>query len=47
MNSDFTYDDKNFQPQYQDVELHIYHTDQCDPKKCTGRKLAKFGQAKV
>ncbi len=31
----------------QEVQLHIYHTDQCDPKKCTGRKLAKFGQAKV
>ena len=30
-----------------EVQLHIYHTDQCDPKKCTGRKLAKFGQAKV
>lgn len=24
------------------MELVIYHADQCDPKKCTGRKLARF-----
>jgi pre-rRNA-processing protein TSR3 len=29
------------------IQLHIYHTNQCDPKKCTGRKLAKFGNAKI
>ncbi|UCG69993.1 MAG: DUF367 family protein [Thermoplasmata archaeon] len=47
MKSDFTGHDKDQESLDQDVELHIYHTDQCDPKKCTGRKLAKFGQAKV
>ena len=25
------------------IPLHIYHADQCDPKKCTGKKLKKFG----
>ena len=25
------------------IPLHIYHADQCDPKKCTGKKLNKFG----
>ncbi len=24
------------------MELLIYHADQCDPKKCSGRKLARF-----
>ena len=33
--------------QNQDVQLYIYSTDQCDPKKCTGRKLARFNQAKI
>ncbi|HIH44580.1 MAG TPA: DUF367 family protein [Candidatus Methanoperedenaceae archaeon] len=27
------------------VRLHIYHADQCDPKKCSGKKLARFGLA--
>ena len=27
------------------IKLYVYHLDQCSPKKCTGRKLAKFGQA--
>lgn len=29
------------------MDLVIYHADQCDPKKCTGRKLARFGLAKL
>lgn len=29
------------------MELLIYHADQCDPKKCTGRKLARFGLARL
>jgi pre-rRNA-processing protein TSR3 len=24
------------------MQLLIYHADQCDPKRCTGRKLARF-----
>ncbi len=24
------------------MELLIYHADQCDPKKCSGKKLARF-----
>lgn len=24
------------------MELLVYHADQCDPKKCSGRKLARF-----
>lgn len=27
--------------------LHLYHADQCDPKKCTGKKLARFNLAKL
>jgi pre-rRNA-processing protein TSR3 len=29
------------------VNLILYHTDQCDPKKCTGKKLARFELAKI
>ncbi|HWQ20600.1 MAG TPA: DUF367 family protein [Methanotrichaceae archaeon] len=29
------------------MELLIYHADQCDPKKCTGKKLARFGLARI
>jgi pre-rRNA-processing protein TSR3 len=29
------------------MELLIYHADQCDPKKCSGRKLARFGLART
>ena len=29
------------------MELVIYHADQCDPKKCTGRKLGRFGLARL
>ncbi len=27
------------------IPLHIYHANQCDPKKCTGKKLARFNLA--
>lgn len=29
------------------LPLHLYHARQCDPKKCTGKKLARFGLAKL
>lgn len=29
------------------MHLLIYHANQCDPKKCTGRKLARFGIARL
>ena len=29
------------------MELLIFHADQCDPKKCTGRKLSRFGLARL
>jgi pre-rRNA-processing protein TSR3 len=29
------------------MELVIYHADQCDPKRCTGRKLARFNLARL
>ena len=35
-------------PQYQlkcMIPLHLYHARQCDPKKCTGKKLARFNLA--
>lgn len=31
----------------QQVKLHIYHANQCDPKKCTGKKMARFGLANL
>ncbi|MBN2110753.1 MAG: DUF367 family protein [Methanosarcinaceae archaeon] len=30
-----------------DVKLFIYHAGQCDPKKCTGKKMARFGLAQL
>ena len=27
------------------LPLHLYHARQCDPKKCTGKKLARFNLA--
>ena len=35
----------NQNPQH--VKLHIYHANQCDPKKCTGKKMARFGLANL
>jgi pre-rRNA-processing protein TSR3 len=29
------------------IPLHLYHANQCDPKKCTGKKLAKFKLAQL
>jgi len=29
------------------VQLYIYHARQCDPKKCTGKKLARFHLAGI
>jgi pre-rRNA-processing protein TSR3 len=29
------------------MDLLIYHADQCDPKKCTARKLARFGLVRL
>jgi pre-rRNA-processing protein TSR3 len=29
------------------MELLIYHANQCDPKKCSGRKLARFELARL
>jgi pre-rRNA-processing protein TSR3 len=29
------------------VDLYSYHANQCDPKKCTSKKLAKFGLARI
>ncbi len=29
------------------IPLHLYHADQCDPKKCSGKKLARFGLARL
>ncbi|UCE39530.1 MAG: DUF367 family protein [Thermoplasmata archaeon] len=37
---------KSIHKQHQDIQLLIYHADQCDPKKCTGTKLVRLKQAK-
>ncbi|MDO8725362.1 MAG: DUF367 family protein [Candidatus Methanoperedens sp.] len=29
------------------IPLHFYHADQCDPKKCSGKKLARFHLANM
>lgn len=30
-----------------DIPLYIYHAGQCDPKKCTGKKMARFDLARL
>ncbi|WP_406661147.1 DUF367 family protein [Methanolobus sp. ZRKC3] len=30
-----------------DLKLFIYHAKQCDPKKCTGKKMARFDLARI
>jgi pre-rRNA-processing protein TSR3 len=30
-----------------DIKLFLYHAKQCDPKKCTGKKMAKFGHVNL
>ncbi|NPE30163.1 DUF367 family protein [Methanococcoides sp. SA1] len=30
-----------------DYHLHIFHAKQCDPKKCTGKKMARFELANI
>ncbi len=30
-----------------DIELHVYHLRQCDPKKCTALKLARFNIIRI
>lgn len=30
-----------------DLKLFIYHAKQCDPKKCTGKKLGRFDLARI
>ncbi len=29
------------------LPLHLFHANQCDPKKCTGKKLARFNLARL
>jgi pre-rRNA-processing protein TSR3 len=29
------------------MDLLIYTADQCDPKRCTGRKMVRFGLART
>lgn len=38
-------DEKQIKSNY--ISLHLYHTNQCDPKKCTGKKLARFKLANL
>ncbi|MDY0266962.1 MAG: DUF367 family protein [Methanimicrococcus sp.] len=33
-------------PSPKDVPLHLYYAHQCNPKKCSGKKLVKFGLAR-
>lgn len=30
-----------------DISLYAYHTHQCDPKRCTAKKLARFGLVRL
>ncbi|MGB7543973.1 MAG: hypothetical protein WBL92_00050 [Methanothrix sp.] len=29
------------------MQLLVYHANQCDPKKCSGKKLARFGLVRL
>jgi pre-rRNA-processing protein TSR3 len=29
------------------MQLLVYHANQCDPKKCSGKKLARFGLVRI
>lgn len=30
-----------------EIRLHLYHAGQCDPKKCTGKKMVRFNLARL
>jgi pre-rRNA-processing protein TSR3 len=42
-----TADEEQEEPLSGDLRLLVVHTDECDRKKCTALKLARFGKAKL